>query len=91
MSGAFATIRRSFKKGLIIHLNRKNMNTFRLLLLTLFVAAMPIMGFAYTGGQIVTFNQLWYKVLSPTSHTMAKMLRLQLPSCSMNLVMPVME
>ena len=47
------------------------MNTFRLLLLTLFVAAMPIMGFAYTGGQIVTFNQLWYKVLSPTSHTLA--------------------
>ena len=47
------------------------MNTFRLLLLTLFIAAMPIKGFAYTSGQIVTFNQLWYKVISPTNHTLA--------------------
>lgn len=47
------------------------MNTFRLLLLTLFVAAMPIKSFAYTSGQIVTFNQLWYKVISPTNHTLA--------------------
>ena len=47
------------------------MNTIRLLLLTLFIAAMPIKGLAYTSGQIVTFNNLWFKVLSGTDRTLA--------------------
>ena len=47
------------------------MNTIRLLLLTLFIAAMPIKGLAYTDGQIVTFNNLLFKVLSGTEHTLA--------------------
>ena len=47
------------------------MNTIRLLLLTLFVTAMPIKGLAYTSGQIVTLNNLYFKVLSGTEHTLA--------------------
>ncbi len=47
------------------------MNTIRLLLLTLFIAAMPIKGLAYTSGQIVTFNNLWFKVISGTDRTLA--------------------
>ena len=47
------------------------MNTIRLLLLTLFITAMPIKGLAYTDGQIVTFNNLWFKVLSGTERTLA--------------------
>jgi len=47
------------------------MNTIRLLLLTLFITAMPIKGLAYTSGQIVTLNNLYFKVLSGTEHTLA--------------------
>ena len=46
------------------------MNTFRLLLLTLLLAAMPIRGFSYTKAQVVEFDGYYYQVDDATKLTL---------------------
>ena len=47
------------------------MNTFRLLLLSLLFAAIPISGFSYTDDQVVDFGDCYYKVVSGTKLTLS--------------------
>ena len=47
------------------------MNTFRLLLLSLLLAAIPISGFSYTDDQVVDFGDCYYKVVSGTKLTLS--------------------
>ena len=47
------------------------MNTIRLLLATLLLAAMPIRGFSYTDDQVVEFGECYYKVVSGTKLTLS--------------------
>ena len=47
------------------------MNTFRLLLITLLLTAIPIRGFSYTDDQVVEFGECYYKVVSGTKLTLS--------------------